>query len=912
MMKHLLSKIILLIFFSFITKAQTSSSKIIHDQASKNIADVLFDSKAKSIRERAKTFENSCGIKVQFKVDEQSLDKLGGLSEHLFRLFQNFTTSENTNAKTITAEFSALSNEVLTDVLTYKTNATQDLATCSLPIKDTQKLDSLYTKSLNGSSLSFEEKNEAPESLNELYSQSIDDYERILFKNKDCPSLFNADAYTQHVINTRQSRSTNWAADANGLSLSISANFGQLTNNSPNSSSQSNNGSTGVNLNINPSQFSGHYVQTLNTCINTCTKEDMEVRCRMLYAKTNIRFLFITKDLDYYLPIDSINKFRDVAAQTFTNSSTDQVILALYLKMKDGPQSTGVVAVKQINGDWLTNADINFANYNNGGDYKAGTFSKFKNIYKNIPKPLILCYQVAKVNGLLTTSYFNKGESIKGREQIYYHIFKTDGAFEEISQLHDQLSSLYSSNTSAGGSVIGANAITSSATFEKIDEIKNKIRITYLKAAKEPKFNEASEHFKEVYLQTKSVAEVAALKYLRDKYGLLYKNNKFDALIANTGLPDDIKVGSCKASETSDVIGDALNITSLILSPTGLDFIPDALAVAYYAATDNTYEFMWASASFLIPGSLSGAKKILSSGADAIKEINVGSKLLLEGGQLKAIEQDVNYISSMFNIKPQDVDASLVSKINTNPAVTNNLLPITAAQAKVYSNTEKLAPEKRLEFVKKCYDDDSFRQKCLNDPEEVLRWGGIVELIRGVSKTDFIGSVSEFASNSQIAEQAWTFFKNENWNQLETLVKNNNINGGWPPNNGFKNILKVENGSQLSGKTFDRFQNSANLSGSFASPVNTGEGLQDLVFTYDSRALNTQIPQNTYYIKFKLLSNLPSSLKFDFGEAIPWFNTSGTADQIKSSIKFSDLIEGIDYQVIEKLKYVNGNWIIVN
>ena len=37
-------------------------------------------------------------------------------------------------------------------------------------------------------------------------------------------------------------------------------------------------------------------------------------------------------------------------------------------------------------------------------------------------------------------------------------------------------------------------------------------------------------------------------------------------------------------------------------------------------------------------------------------------------------------------------------------------------------------------------------------------------------------------------------------------------------------------GSELSGKTFDRFQGYENLGGGFASPVNTGEGVGDLVF----------------------------------------------------------------------------------
>ena len=85
-----------------------------------------------------------------------------------------------------------------------------------------------------------------------------------------------------------------------------------------------------------------------------------------------------------------------------------------------------------------------------------------------------------------------------------------------------------------------------------------------------------------------------------------------------------------------------------------------------------------------------------------------------------------------------------------------------------------------------------------------------------------------------------------------------------------------------------------------------------MVFTYDSRALNSQIPDGTYYIKFKLKDNLPPDLIFEYGEAVPWFNTAGNADQIKSSYRLNDLIEDTHYDVLEKLVYQNGQWVTVN
>jgi hypothetical protein len=696
------------------------------DHAIENITSVLFDTKTKDIKERIRSFENANNIKLHFRVQDESLDKLGGLSEHLFRIFQNFTTPANTNARCITAEFSALSNSVLSDLLLYKTLTTSDLANCMLPDRDTRRIDSIYNKGLSTSFIgSAHYADEVPSSLDGLYLQSASDYERVIFKHQDCPGIFDVNEYNQHVINTRSARKTSWSADAGAISLALTTDFGLLNNNSI-AGNNSNSGNTGVNVNVNANLLQGRFVINLNNSVNECTQKDMEVRSRILFKKANINFLFLTQTIPYYLPLDSLNTFRDAAVQALENAYGDKnLIVALWLKMTDsnGPATSAVLLVKQ-NGNWLTNADIDFAKYNNGGGYTGSTVYKYRNLYRNIPKPLVLCYQVAKVNGLLTTSYFSKGQAVKGREQIYNHVFKVDKAFEEIGQLNSQLLSLYQQGGSGGG-IIGANNL-SPQLYREIESLHNKIKLSYLKAAKSPQFNEAEEHFKEIYLQDKNLAHVAALRYVKNKYGQLYSNNELDELIGTTGLPDDLRAGSCTSGGESDVIADFLGVASLLLAPTGLDIIPDALSVAWFASNGKTLDMLLASASFVMPGSLTGAKKVLNDAASQLSEIRKGSSLLIESGQVKAIQQDINLMTALFGIKPSDVDATTVGKINTNSSAVDELLTTSEQKLKLYSNvSEKLPEAKRVEFLNKALDEGSWRSKVLDDPDEVLRWGGV-------------------------------------------------------------------------------------------------------------------------------------------------------------------------------------------
>ncbi len=50
-------------------------------------------------------------------------------------------------------------------------------------------------------------------------------------------------------------------------------------------------------------------------------------------------------------------------------------------------------------------------------------------------------------------------------------------------------------------------------------------------------------------------------------------------------------------------------------------------------------------------------------------------------------------------------------------------------------------------------------------------------------------------------------------------------------------------------------------------------------------------------------------MNFDYGEAIPWFGTNGGGTQIKSSVNFGNLVEGVNYEVLEKMFFNGTNWI---
>ena len=107
---------------------------------------------------------------------------------------------------------------------------------------------------------------------------------------------------------------------------------------------------------------------------------------------------------------------------------------------------------------------------------------------------------------------------------------------------------------------------------------------------------------------------------------------------------------------------------------------------------------------------------------------------------------------------------------------------------------------------------------------------------------------------------------------------------------------------------FDRFQTQANIGGSYGSPVASNES----VYTIEARALKENYQQISqgggtyYYFKFKI-TNPSQTLKFEYGEAMPWFGKPGGAIQIKTNLAFHEITNQIE--VLEKWQFINGNWI---
>lgn len=706
--------ILICLLMQMLSLAQNLSKKELHDAATENVAEIIFDRKSSALQQRLKEFQFSYGMILNYRVDQQSLSQIGGLSGFLLKLFQNYAGIENTNVLTLTGEFSAIEDQVLSDILTYKSYATSDITICKLTRTELDSLDSFYNKQLYKRKLDTTKVQRNPQEISDVCITIMNSYEAISDKNSSCKlNSFNEEKYNESVQGTAQNRADHWKIFTDQIKSKLKGNDWLV--NSLSIAPGSNENGTRLPF-IDPKSYDTKFILNLNNSLNDCTENDLSVRSTQLYFHTGIRFYFITVSLDFFIPADSLNVFvNDITSELMSNNSDKNYIVGIYLNMQNAALNTQskTLLVKQ-NGSWLSPAEIEFARKNNGGTYKEATVFRYKSLLKNIPKPLFICYQVAKVNGLLTTSIIRKAKAAKGKEQIYVHVFKIDKGLEELKQIDDKLTIARQNkvNEMPGQDIV-------------IARLKEERYSTYCRALREDVMVDAQKHVKEMYLHNVTDAQASALLYLKNTYHGKYENDEADEIIENSGLPENYLEGSCKNGE-SDVVGDYLGIASLLLATVDLDFIPDALLVYYYMDQQEDGKAAEAVLSLFSPGNVSAIKKLLGNSSEVYSAINRGAKISQEGGSYYAIEAEQELLLHSYNI-PANNAGNVPKLVSDHSAIARELLPVTAEQAAILVNVEKLPLNKHKEFIEKCFADDVFRKKCLKDPGEVLRWGGMLE-----------------------------------------------------------------------------------------------------------------------------------------------------------------------------------------
>ncbi|NBQ48543.1 MAG: hypothetical protein EBU33_08845, partial [Sphingobacteriia bacterium] len=377
-------------------------------------------------------FEDQTAIKLYYKIEDETLSELGGLSKHLFKIYQSITQPAGNQVKTLSGSFSAVENGELCRRLSYSSYATPDVASCALPTADLQGFDSLANQHFRSSFSTAADVDESPDYVNDFLKQSVYQYSDIYNAHYEhCDSSSSKKLrYEEHVIHTRYERKTKWF----DTYLALANKLQELANTQEGGALQS----------TTLAALSGkvEHVATLNNALSTCARKDLNAQSELLYRHTGIHFYYLSAQIDFLLPRDSMQLFVDQVAQhLFTFDASGKHIVALWLKLKDPSdgQTYSCLLLAQ-NGNHLNRADINFARWNNSSHYRDASYQVYQSLYTQIRKPLILCYQTLKANGLLTTLYLRKRESLKGARQIYVQVFKYDQQLPRLNELEAELS----------------------------------------------------------------------------------------------------------------------------------------------------------------------------------------------------------------------------------------------------------------------------------------------------------------------------------------------------------------------------------------------------------------------------------------------------------------------------------------
>lgn len=158
--------------------------------------------------------------------------------------------------------------------------------------------------------------------------------------------------------------------------------------------------------------------------------------------------------------------------------------------------------------------------------------------------------------------------------------------------------------------------------------------------------------------------------------------------------------------------------------------------------------------------------------------------------------------------------------------------------------------------------------------------------------------------------EAWdNGFKNKSIAEMQAVYTKYGLDPSktYPPNEGVWGLSELPR-APTKDELFDRFQSRSSLGGGYAGFLND----PNTVPTISARALRENYSEivangeDYFYFLFKM-DDIPSDLKFEFGEAMPWFGEVGGAIQIKSSKALHEL--GDNIKIVEKWKLLpDGTW----
>ena len=864
--------LLLLFIFSLLHLHSQKDSVSVRDQALDNMISIAFDARGADLRGQLERFEDQTAIKLYYKIEDETLSELGGLSKHLFKIYQSITQPASPQVKTLSGSFSAVENGELCRRLSYSSYATPDVASCALPTSDLQGFDSLANQHFRSSFSTAADVDESPAYVNDFLKQSVYQYSDIYNAHYErCDSSSSKKLrYEEHVIHTRYERKTKWF----DTYLALANILQELANTQEGGMVQS----------TTLAALSGktEHVATLNNALSTCARKDLNAQSELLYRHTGIHFYYLSAQIDFLLPRDSMQLFVDQVAQhLFTFDASGKHIVALWLKLKDPSdgQSYSCLLLAQ-NGNHLNRADINFARWNNSSHYRDASYQVYQSLYTQIRKPLILCYQTLKANGLLTTLYLRKRESLKGARQIYVQVFKYDQQLPRLNELEAELSRAANEDH------------VECKTCPRIDQsaLHAEKRKILSASILKTKLLEAPTHFKTQFLCEPELARWAAWQWARKEFPNVFSNTIGETLSNYWQGEQGYELGTC--DQAPDVLKDVLTWSSILLAPVQLDFIPDALSVAYSLSKGDYGEASAAAVFVFAPGNLQAVKRLLYTPEELVSAVNKGAKLLRENGVYKAIDPEQDALMRCFQLSAHEA-SSLPAKAVADLSTTRTLLALTTSRHVLVSNVNTLPKPKREAFLNAYFDNAAFREEITAKPELLWHWASALTELNGIKKVDFLNSVNNWPDQNA-AEKSWYLFSNKRFDELEKYMTSNNMNGQYPPMAGFLNLIKTAICTDLKDMVFDRYQDSEVLKGSFASPMKP-DGQS---YSFESRALHPGT-KYTHYIKFKLLDPCKSNLIFTFGEAMKWFSLPGGAVQIKSNVNFILLKEGLDIKLLE-------------
>ena len=448
-------------------------------------------------------------------------------------------------------------------------------------------------------------------------------------------------------------------------------------------------------------------ILNLNNILNPCTYEEMKFKTNLLYANTKIRYFFVTQTIDYFIPSDSMVKFESkFCTRLKATSGKEPLIVALWLKMRDlkTGKSSAKLFIAQIGKTFFTRADISIVSDFYEGNYEESISYKFLGLFSALPKPMVLCYQVAGAAGNFSSCYLLMETHATGSPQQLASVLLVNKQLQHCDSMRSAIKFL-AKNCDPNDS----------SQVRLLKRLQSDCESQVMAAPLQAKFDMNKIGRNEMYVLDSAIMIASAKQYLLQQFPNTFEAS-FKGKSLTLQLPENLQSGFCKNKVRSNLEVYQTEALAPFGAPTGFELVNGTIHIGNDIAHEKLDKILQSETATSYSAQ---AFKPIASSYELLSALKKGALSVGSNKVPSARIVDPALLLSAFDLWDSKDVALIIETSIKNAKATIQIQREAAAQPLFLHAMRKLSVRDRSLLLLAWYNDSALLSRCIKNISEI-------------------------------------------------------------------------------------------------------------------------------------------------------------------------------------------------